>query len=281
VIFDYFSDHLREGHPALQRNTEDYRRILSAYMGISQGGLTLVDLSDSFADPVPILIDLVPGLNVEMVFKREKKSDVTYAAPTIPFPFLFPRYPDSYYLTNFERSFRPAFYARVIFQDLVPSIPEESFIPIRRSEAELPYILSFGGAIGSNRGRKLDALRTKLGSKLWVYSLPYSEHIKFISHSRFSLCIHGAGEYCNRFREIAYAGSCPVVEKYSIDIPNDFTDMKNIIYFERAEELPEKLSEVNLDARNAIATEFRNHYLRFHGIEAWTLYLLEAVSTLD
>ena len=96
VILGHFADHLTRSDEETQRYTHEYRRLFAAYGALCKNGVSLVDMSDSSADPVLLLAEVGARIEPTRLFNREKRRDINYVAPTMPFPFLFARYPDSY-----------------------------------------------------------------------------------------------------------------------------------------------------------------------------------------
>ncbi len=224
-------------HPINNLSTDKTIYVGSSYKRIKQyiGQIdTVLDLSDSSS------INEELYARTTIYIKRESKKDELMKRDKLrPLPYLFS---STYYKT----------------QDILNTWESK--------DPKETYYMSFGGSTDNGRKELLDEIDSKIWKRLHVYQTWNIEHIRNIDNSKYALNLHGAWEYCHRFTEIAMSNALMLCQKYTIYIPNDFTDMENIVYFETTDELVQKISHLDNDNKeyHRIMENFKSHYQQHH-----------------
>ena len=148
---------------------------------------------------------------------------------------------------------------------------------------EVKYYLSFWWQIKSkdnNRKQIINELKNKLWDKFYNYWLSFEKHIETLNQSKYALNIFWAWEYCHRFTEIALSDTLIVSQKYHIYIPNNYTDMVNIVFFDDIDELIIKLKylDENPEVYDNIKHKFKKHFQKHHSHEKWCEFLLKCIT---
>ena len=144
------------------------------------------------------------------------------------------------------------------------------------------YYLSFGWQIKSkndNRKKIVNELKNKLWNKFYNYWLSFEKHIETLNQSKYALNIFWVWEYCHRFTEIALCDTLIASQKYHIYIPNNYTDMQNIVYFDDIDELIKKMKylDENPKVYDDIKNRFKKHFNKYHSHEKWCEFLLKCI----
>lgn len=73
-----------------------------------------------------------------------------------------------------------------------------------------------------------------------------------------------------------------VSQRYTIEIPNNFTDMENIVYFDTLSELMQKLELLDQDPAlyAKIKTNFQKHYQQYHSHQVYVQRLRNQITQL-
>lgn len=151
-----------------------------------------------------------------------------------------------------------------------------------KSHKEDKYYISFWWQIKSkddNRKKIINELKGKLWNKFYNYWLSFEKHIETLNQSKYALNIFWAWEYCHRFTEIALSDTLIVSQKYHIYIPNNYTDMVNIVYFETVDELIEKMKYLDNNPKiyDKISKNFKDHFYKYHSHESWCKFLIKNI----
>lgn len=145
------------------------------------------------------------------------------------------------------------------------------------------YYLSFGWrSLDSQRQERLAKLKNALWEKMHHYAASFHKHIATLNQSKYWLNLFGGGEYCHRFTEIANSDTLMVSQRYTIEIPNNFTDMENIVYFDTLSELMQKLELLDQDPAlyAKIKTNFQKHYQQYHSHQVYVQRLRNQITQL-
>lgn len=145
------------------------------------------------------------------------------------------------------------------------------------------YYLSFWGrSLDSNRKERLANLEQLLWDKLYQYGASFQKHIAILNQSKYGLNLFGGGEYCHRFTEIANTDTLMISQRYSILVPENFTDMENIVFFSSPAELVSKLEllDSNPELYTKIKSNFKQHYEKHHSHQAYCEKLRREISLL-
>lgn len=152
------------------------------------------------------------------------------------------------------------------------------------NKEEKEHFITFWWQIKSaNNNRKIyiSKLKKHFWNKFYLCWLPFEKYINALNRSKYSINLFWQWEYCCRFQEIANCNTLMLCQKYNIVIPNDFTDMENIVYFESFEELIKKIEilENNPKLYDKILNWFKNHYQKYHTHEKYCDKLIELIMT--
>lgn len=151
-----------------------------------------------------------------------------------------------------------------------------------KHDKEDKYYISFWWQIKSkddNRKKIINELKDKLWNKFYNYWLSFEKHIETLNKTKYALNIFWAWEYCHRFTEIALSDTLIVSQKYHIYIPNNYTDMENIVYFETVDELIDKMKYLDNNPKiyDKILKNFKYHFYKYHSHEKYCDFLLKNI----
>ena len=145
------------------------------------------------------------------------------------------------------------------------------------------YFISFWWQIKSandNRKKYISLLKKYYWKRFHLYWASFEKHINILNDSKYAINLFWCWEYCTRFTEIANCNTLMLCQRYTIEIPNNFTDMENIVYFSSFEELVKKIEilDKNPDLYNKIYDWFKEHYKKYHTHEKYCEQLTKLIT---
>ena len=237
-MVDGFGDILNSNDKNSDYNKSQMKSIFKKYQ---EQNFIIMDTADSYADFYPGLKKLYPKVKLIGAFKREKKIWYNYEFDCIPFPYLFNG-------NNFIKH------------------------PITKKNT-FKHLIAFGWFTRATRAGQKKDLKKLFWKDFHEYHLPFQKHLELLNNIKYGLNLHWTGEYCFRFEEIAYSDTVMASQEYTIEVPNNFEDMKNIIFFKSIKELKEKLDNISDEKRYKIGKNFKEHYFKYHDTKAQLKYI--------